>query len=513
MDRGGPQGGSCGASGAVYWWWRRAARTAATTSSACSRVEHGADRDGEVGARGLLRAGQLDARCPTPPSRAGGARARGSTARLATPESFSAAASASGRVVAHDVQVPRGPRALGGARERGRARRGRPPRSARRRRGGRRTRRRGAGAARAGSRPAARRGGSCGRPARTCSCRASRGSAASAGARRARRRRVVTAPPSPKQGRFFEGKNENVASVPSEPGRPASVSEPADCAASSITGTPSASISATGATLPNRCTASTARVRGRERGAHGVGGHAGRLGVDVAEHGPRARVDDRLRGGVEGERGDDDVVARADAERAQRERDRVRPVGDADGVAGAEVGGELLLEGGHLGAEDERAAIDDLGDLRVDLARAAARAASWCRTGGSARVQRRSRKFPRASDVGASMRKPQLILAAAITAALIAASPAAAAPHVGAGRHRSRPPRRADRTPRAASARPTSSTSIPATPSTSARPRTASGTDGEAPTTNGCDSGSLPLGTPVEVDGASRPARSPTTRG
>jgi hypothetical protein len=40
--------------------------------------------------------------------------------------------------------------------------------------------------------------------------------------------------------------------------------------------------------------------------------------------------------------------------------------------------------------------------------------------------------------------------------------------------------------------------------STSARPRTASGTDGNT-ATNGCDAGSLPVGTPVEVDGASRP--------
>src|ERR1700761_3480091 len=68
-------------------------------------------------------------------------------------------------------------------------------------------------------------------------------------------------PPSPKQPRFLEGKNENVAADPNDPGRPASVLEPAACAASSSTGTPSASISATGATLPNRCTAITAFVR------------------------------------------------------------------------------------------------------------------------------------------------------------------------------------------------------------------------------------------------------------
>ena len=69
-------------------------------------------------------------------------------------------------------------------------------------------------------------------------------------------------PPSPKQPRFLEGKNENVAAVPSAPGRPSRAVEPAAWAASSSTGTPSASISATGATLPNRCTATTAFVRG-----------------------------------------------------------------------------------------------------------------------------------------------------------------------------------------------------------------------------------------------------------
>ena len=73
---------------------------------------------------------------------------------------------------------------------------------------------------------------------------------------------VVMAPPSPKQPRFFDGKKLKVASVPSAPGRPASESDPAACAASSITGTPSASISATGQTLPKRWTAITAFVRG-----------------------------------------------------------------------------------------------------------------------------------------------------------------------------------------------------------------------------------------------------------
>src|SRR5204863_6706113 len=73
---------------------------------------------------------------------------------------------------------------------------------------------------------------------------------------------VVIAPPSPKQPRFFDGKKLNVAIDPSEPGRPSGPTEPAAWAACSSTGTPSASISATGATLPNRWTAMTAFVAG-----------------------------------------------------------------------------------------------------------------------------------------------------------------------------------------------------------------------------------------------------------
>src|SRR3954470_17307367 len=116
--------------------------------------------------------------------------------------------------------------------------------------------------------------------------------------------RVVIAPPSPKQPRFLEGKKLNVASVPSAPGRPAVVIEPADWAASSMTGTPSASISATGATLPNRCTAITAFVRdvsaartvsavthivsgstSQKTGRAPIGGNAPRLGGE-GEEGP-----------------------------------------------------------------------------------------------------------------------------------------------------------------------------------------------------------------------------------
>ena len=63
---------------------------------------------------------------------------------------------------------------------------------------------------------------------------------------------VVIAPPSPKHGRFLEGKKLNVPIAPSAPARASPVLDPAACAASSSTGTPSAAISPIGATLPKR---------------------------------------------------------------------------------------------------------------------------------------------------------------------------------------------------------------------------------------------------------------------
>ena len=93
--------------------------------------------------------------------------------------------------------------------------------------------------------------------------------------------------------------------------------------------------------------------------------------VDVAEDRPGAGGRDGLGRGVEGERGDDDVVARADAQRAQRDGQRLGAVGDPDDVVDAQEGGELLLEGRDLGPEDVLAAIEHLVD---GLAQAAAQA-------------------------------------------------------------------------------------------------------------------------------------------
>ena len=177
---------------------------------------------------------------------------------------------------------------------------------------------------------------------------------------------VAIAPPSPRQGRFLEGKNEKVAAAPSAPALTPSRRAPAAWAASSTTGGPSSRSSATGATLPNRCTGDDRLRAGRERRPDGLRGHAEGVRVDVAEDRRRARDDRRLGGRVEGERGHHHLVARPDPERAQGDRQRVGPVGDADAVAHAEVGGELGLERLHLRAEDVAAraghAIDRLAE-------------------------------------------------------------------------------------------------------------------------------------------------------
>ena len=121
---------------------------------------------------------------------------------------------------------------------------------------------------------------------------------------------------------------------------------------------------------------------GAEHGLHRLGRDAVRVGVDVAEHRRRAGRGDRLRGGVEGEGGDDHLVAGPHAHRPQRDRDRVRAVGHADGVLAAAVGGELVLERLHLRAEDEAPGVHHAGDGLAQLHRAAAPAAWPCRTAG-----------------------------------------------------------------------------------------------------------------------------------
>ena len=74
---------------------------------------------------------------------------------------------------------------------------------------------------------------------------------------------------------------------------------------------------------------------GEHRG-DGLGGEVAAVAVDVGDDGRRAHRDDAARGRDEGARGDDDLVAGPDAERAQRELERERAVGDGDRVLAAE---------------------------------------------------------------------------------------------------------------------------------------------------------------------------------
>src|SRR5215204_2649956 len=76
-------------------------------------------------------------------------------------------------------------------------------------------------------------------------------------------------------------------------------------------------------------------------------------------------ADDGLGGGDEGVRGDDDLVARADADGAERDLEAVGAVGDADAVPRAHELGVLLLEGGDRLAADEVARGQDLGEALV----------------------------------------------------------------------------------------------------------------------------------------------------
>ena len=81
-----------------------------------------------------------------------------------------------------------------------------------------------------------------------------------------------------------------------------------------------------------------------DRGLRRRPGHALGLGVDLAEHRCRSACTDALRGGEEREVRNDDLVARPDAKRPQRDRERVGAVGHGDAVAAPDVVRELGLE-------------------------------------------------------------------------------------------------------------------------------------------------------------------------
>ncbi len=110
----------------------------------------------------------------------------------------------------------------------------------------------------------------------------------------------------------------------------------------------------------------TARVRGPEPGGERHGLHQQRRLVDVDIGGHRARGADRG-GRIHARvRGGDDLVLRADRERAQGKLERIGSVADRDALGRAAIRGELALERLDLGSENEPAAIADTGDRLVE---------------------------------------------------------------------------------------------------------------------------------------------------
>ena len=85
-----------------------------------------------------------------------------------------------------------------------------------------------------------------------------------------------------------------------------------------------------------------------------------RGGVDVGEDRGRAAPRDRLGRRVEGEGGADHLVAGPDAERVERDHQRVGAVGDADRPLHAERSGGLLLERPVVRAANEALTFEHL---------------------------------------------------------------------------------------------------------------------------------------------------------
>ncbi len=175
--------------------------------------------------------------------------------------------------------------------------------------------------------------------------------------------RHVTSPPSPSAKRFFVGKKLNVEQTPVC----AMPSAPNACAASSISGSPSAASSASGRRPPEEVDGHD-RLRPR-RDARGdvLGVEVERRRVDVREDRRRTDTRDRLGRRVERERRADHLVAATDPERVEREHERVGPVRDADRVRHAEERGRLALERLDLGAEDEATGLEDGGEALLEL--------------------------------------------------------------------------------------------------------------------------------------------------
>ena len=89
--------------------------------------------------------------------------------------------------------------------------------------------------------------------------------------------------------------------------------------------------------------------------------------VDVDPDRGGAEAGDGAGGGEEGEGREEDLVALADAERHQREQERVGAGGDPEGVLHAEEGGAVLLEGLEARTHDEHVRAQHLAEGGLEL--------------------------------------------------------------------------------------------------------------------------------------------------
>ena len=90
--------------------------------------------------------------------------------------------------------------------------------------------------------------------------------------------------------------------------------------------------------------------------------------ADVGEHRRRADAQHRIRGGDEGQRRGDHLVARSDAEREDGEVERDAAVGNSNGVRDLATRGERVLEvrdGRPAGQRSGAQGIDDRRDVAL----------------------------------------------------------------------------------------------------------------------------------------------------
>ena len=109
-------------------------------------------------------------------------------------------------------------------------------------------------------------------------------------------------------------------------------------------GSQSARMPSRSAGTPAWSTRMTARVRAVRCGSHCRRRQVLRRRVDVGENGPRADIADRVGGGDERQRRDDDLVAGADPRCHEGQVQAAVQEETRDGVAGADRCGESLLE-------------------------------------------------------------------------------------------------------------------------------------------------------------------------